>query len=366
MLSGESPSDSFEEELQIEADEAKHKQDFQRLYAKLESWRVHAEKQISTNKSGFSLRRARAKLVTEEALKLAELASNRDTFKDEEKKYLIRNIIFKAGQPRLWFSSSGKALHWESPGTTRARELADVYRILDCEDDLDAADRLPGLEALKTMLQKLDSCPLITELQDLIFREETLIERGVKPANLYGLRQRILTRYMQLIRSPAHNPEITRFESQLPVPVLHTAKPKEHKRGANTEFCLSCRNYLPRTKFSLSSGVVGRCSNCEQLDNDARSRQDLSVYKSMLDRIKHDEESRNNTTSPIFQLQDSDIRYIVRSFWDSRSILSGLSNMYELKLIRWVHDEEWSPWNCILLTHTEADIHGQLSNLFKV
>ena len=108
-----------------------------------------------------------------------------------------------------------------------------------------------------------------------------------------------------------------------------------------------------------------RCANCEQLDNDARSRQDLSVYKSMLDRIKHDEESRNNTTSPIFQLQDSDIRYIVRSFWDSRSILSGLSNMYELRMIRWIETEEWSPWNCILLTHSEADIHGQLSNLFK-
>ena len=86
----------------------------------------------------------------------------------------------------------------------------------------------------------------------------------------------------------------------------------------------------------------------------------------MLDRIKHDEESRNNTTSPVFQLQDSDIRYIIRSFWDSRSILSGLSNMYELRLIRWLHDEEWSPWNCILLTHKEADIHGQLTNLFKV
>ena len=40
--------------------------------------------------------------------------------------------------------------------------------------------------------------------------------------------------------------------------------------------------------------------------------------------------------------------------------------MYELRLIRWNYNEEWSPWNCILLTHSEADIHGQLSNLFKV
>ena len=169
---------------------------------------------------------------------------------------------------------------------------------------------------------------------------------------------------MQLLRSPDYNPEITRFETQLPVPVLHSAKLKD-KTKSGAEFCMSCRNYLPRTKFSLSSGNVVRCANCEQLDNDARSRQDLSVYKSMLDRIKHDEESRNNTTSPIFQLQDSDIRYIVRSFWDSRSILSGLSNMYELRMIRWSEEEEWSPWNCILLTHHEADIHGQLSNLFK-
>lgn len=144
----------------------------------MESWRVHAEKQISTQKSGYNLRRARAKLVSDEALRLAELASNRDAYKSEEKHYLIRNIIFKAGQPRTWFSSSGQMLHWESPGTTRARELADVYRILDCEEDLEGSDRLPGLWALKNMLLRLDGCPLITEIMELIDREETLIDRG--------------------------------------------------------------------------------------------------------------------------------------------------------------------------------------------
>ena len=103
---------------------------------------------------------------------------------------------------------------------------------------------------------------MINEIMDLVKREEQLVERGVRSANLTGLRQRILTRYMQLIRAPAHNPEITRFENQLPVPVLHSAKPKEHKHVANTEFCHSCRNYLPRTKFSLSSGVVSDIMTC--------------------------------------------------------------------------------------------------------
>ena len=67
-----------------------------------------------------------------------------------------------------------------------------------------------------------------------------------------------------------------------------------------------------------------------------------------------------------FDFQDSDIRYIVRSFWDSRSILSGRTDLYELRLVRYHRDEEWSPWNCILLTHQEADVHNQLNNLFKV
>ena len=169
-------------------------------------------------------------------------------------------LIFKHCASRTWFTSTGKMLQWESPGTTKARELSDVYRILDCEEDLEGPDRVPGLFSLKTLLQTLDSCPLLVELLELVNREITLIQKGVKASNLFGLRQRILTRYMQLLRSPDYNPEITRFETQLPVPVLHSAKLKEkdRKSGSNAEFCMSCRNYLPRTKFSLSSGNVVR------------------------------------------------------------------------------------------------------------
>ena len=67
----------------------------------------------------------------------------------------MNNKLFcfiKAGQPRIWFSSTGQLLHWESPGTSRARELADVYRLLDCEEDLEGNDRMPALEALKNMV----------------------------------------------------------------------------------------------------------------------------------------------------------------------------------------------------------------------
>ena len=50
------------------------------------------------------------------------------------------------------------------------------------------------------------------ELLTLVEREEEMVKRGVKAANLAGIRQRILTKFLQLVRSPDHNPEISRFE----------------------------------------------------------------------------------------------------------------------------------------------------------
>ena len=171
----------------------------------------------------------------------------------------------------------------------------------------------------------MEPCPLITELYSLALREEQLIRRGVRATYLTGLRLRIITTYLQLIRTPEHNPEITRFENQLPIPVLHTAIPRERKRGA-TEFCLSCRNYLTRTKFSLSSGTVGRCSNCEQLDNDARSRQDLSVYKS---KSRWKKAGSTFPTAGIWYLDVEKEILASRYFWSS---LIGKNNNPKIKM----------------------------------
>jgi hypothetical protein len=47
--------------------------------------------------TGFQLRRARAKLVSAEGVKLAELAANRDRHKLAGKQEVVRNIIMKVG-----------------------------------------------------------------------------------------------------------------------------------------------------------------------------------------------------------------------------------------------------------------------------
>ena len=60
-------------------------------------------------------------------------------------------------------------------------------------------------------------------------------------------------------------------------------------------------------------------------------------------------------------LQKSDIQYIVEKIWSGQSVISGCSNLYDLVLSRWNPQQEWSPWNCILVTNDEAETHLALN-----
>ena len=60
------------------------------------------------------------------------------------------------------------------------------------------------------------------------------------------------------------------------------------------------------------------------------------------------------------------MRYLVENVWNSQSILSAWDDLYDLTLVRWIRTEEWSPWNCILLTKDESTAHEKLDNLSEV
>ena len=57
---------------------------------------------------------------------------------------------------------------------------------------------------------------------------------------------------------------------------------------------------------------------------------------------------------------------MVENIWCAQSILSAWDDLYDLVLVRWDRLEEWSPWNCILLTKDEAVSHTRLDHLFEV
>ena len=60
------------------------------------------------------------------------------------------------------------------------------------------------------------------------------------------------------------------------------------------------------------------------------------------------------------------MRYLVESIWNTQSVLSAQNDLYDLAFIRWNKHEEWSPWNCILLTKEEASAHERLENVTEV
>lgn len=64
--------------------------------------------------------------------------------------------------------------------------------------------------------------------------------------------------------------------------------------------------------------------------------------------------------------QENDLRYLVENIWSNQSVLSAWNDPYDLVLCRWDKHQEWSPWNCILLTHDEAEAHKKLFSLEEV
>ena len=55
--------------------------------------------------------------------------------------------------------------------------------------------------------------------------------------------------------------------------------------------------------FPFVSRVVDRCRQCRELDNQARGREDFTLYRAMLKTIRHTEETYKDNSHVIFLLQ---------------------------------------------------------------
>ena len=312
----------------------KTKADFDMLYNKLEEWRRTEEGGIKS-KDSRTLNVSRAKLVMEEAKMLSKISTNKNIANLEAKENTIRDFLYKASSPHCWTLSDGGTISIETPDTLRAQELQNLYIRLKC-DDVIPEERVMVLNDLKDNVAEFN-CKLTKEIIDLLDREIDLIERGVRHINLGGLRHRILQLYLQYVRTPMFNPEARRY-SRLALPDPPPGRPRSEGRR-DIEYCQSCSQFKPRTYFNMSAGSasLAQCQACRRLDNDARTRLDLSLYKSLLDNIKAEEEARQNLASPAFILQESDIRFIVENIWNSRSILSGLGISQLIQLQTLIH-----------------------------
>jgi hypothetical protein len=125
---------------------------------------------------------------------------------------------------------------------------------------------------LKIYLKEHD-CKLTQEIISLIDREADLLMRGIKEENLNGLRKRIVTLFLQYIKTPQFNPAVAK----------HLKVPQDiNDTKVENFYCTTCERYLPSIEFQISSTnntKVGKCKNCKNLENLAIKRVDFTKFK---------------------------------------------------------------------------------------
>ena len=112
--------------------------------------------------------------------------------------------------------------------------------------------------------------------------------------------------------------------------------------------------------------MVGHCRQCRELDNEARAREDFTLYRAMLRNLRKSEEKFKDHSHIVFLLQEPDLRYLVENIWGGQSALSAVRDVFELTLARWDKREQWSPWNCVLFTKDEAKAHAKMDDVQDV
>ncbi|KAM6384154.1 IQ motif and ubiquitin-like domain-containing protein isoform 1-T4 [Alca torda] len=334
----------------------KTKDDFELLYNALELWRQEETERIDRTLTGAERKAAFCGLLEQEAQLIASIGRHKLNADEENQHKAILHFLAKCAQPKRWKAYDGKITEMDTQYTLRARELLEIYRSISM-NDVPKDERIDVLLTLRRTVKEHE-CKLTQEIVELIDREVDLMSRQVKECNLEGLRKRICTLFLQYIKTPKFNPEVARILKVPPDPL---------KLYKNVNFCHSCENYLPSSEFPVpaNSHTIGRCRLCCKLDNEARRRGAFLKYKLILENLRKFEADYQDDAKIVFLIQHQDLQYMIENIWGSQSALSACSDLYDLVMVRWDKQREWSPWNTILLTKDEADAHLKLCNLEK-
>ncbi|XP_041852189.1 IQ and ubiquitin-like domain-containing protein [Melanotaenia boesemani] len=332
------------------------KEDFNLLYNALEKWRSEEEQQINSSLRGAERKNALCSLLEEEVKLIAAIGRHRVTMETNNYDKVIQNFLNKSAAPYQWRGADGRLIEMDTQFIIRARELRDLYNNISLFT-VNKEQRIHFLMTLKHTVMECE-CQLTRDIVDLIDREVDLMTRGLKARSLEGLRQRICTLFLQYIKTPAFNPNVAKL---LKVP----QNPNQLKN--DMFLCRGCHRYLRSASFTASaSGCLSRmCKHCTRLNNIARPRDDFTLYKNILRRLRDEEQSLNNKATFPFLLQVEDIQYLIEVLWESCSALNGSSDLFNLVFVRWERQRDWSPWNCILLSKEETKAHLELEDVHQ-
>ncbi|KAM9753714.1 IQ motif and ubiquitin-like domain-containing protein [Menidia menidia] len=332
------------------------KEDFNLLYHALEKWRNEEEMRINMSLRGSERKEALCSLLEQESQLIAAIGCHRITVETNNHQKIIKHFLDKSASPLQWRGADGRLIEMDTQDTLRARELRDLYNDIS-RPPIGKEQRVHFLKTLKDTVKDCE-CQLTQDILDLIEREVDLMTRGVKTQSLEGLRRRICTLFLQFVKTPTFNPKVAKL---LKVP----QNPAQLR--SSMFLCRGCGRYLRSADFGVSAGggLSDRCLPCSGLNNEARARHDFSLFRSILGRLRADEQQLNPEAKIPFLLQVEDIRYLVEVLWASHSAINGSRDLYHLVLVRWDRRRAWSPWNCLLLSKEETAAHLEVDDIHK-
>ncbi|XP_015127387.1 IQ and ubiquitin-like domain-containing protein [Diachasma alloeum] len=133
------------------------------------------------------------------------------------------------------------------------------------------------------------------------------------------------------------------------------------------KFCIRCGKLLPFAMFTDDSKkALLTCDNCTVIKPSKDPAILYEPYEQMLKDLRKSEAQMGASNGLAFRIGPRVLHHLVNSIWHGKSGISEFDDLFQLRLLRFQSDLEWSPWNSILLTKREAAIHQAMTNPWEL
>ncbi|XP_076630548.1 IQ motif and ubiquitin-like domain-containing protein isoform X2 [Colletes latitarsis] len=342
----------------------KSRLDFDMLYHLVEQWR-HDRLDCAKRRFFRAARCAENYLILEKTVEMLNVIDQkrlavRTRYRNQKRvKFLTVNC-----KPVTWHDNKKKLVEMTTMKNQKARELKIIYDSLT-NYNVTRGERMEMLTMLKKSLE-VHNCVAAFHLIRLLDEELSYLARNMaKDMSLDYFRERIAYSYLYFVRS-SHSC-CCRNDDKHFCKNVDDEKLREPIEG-RTRICHSCSKLLPYSKFTVHGRMtrLSTCIACTSLRERNIRHVNYDPYVYLLDCVRSDERSRDSASAVAFMMQKHDMYHLVNNIWHGYSVVSENRDLFVLKMIRYDVDKEWSPWNCILLTSEEAEVHYKIKDPMTV
>nr|XP_031839450.1 IQ and ubiquitin-like domain-containing protein [Nomia melanderi] len=321
--------------------------DFELLYNLLDRWRVcetgKAESLPRLDPSRIGLC---SLILSKEVELLRAIDSLKTAAKRASKESSYSKFLDDLSSPIVWRNRRDEPVHVDTPLVQLARSFKERFNELR-EEDTSVEERKKTLRQLRQDIEP-HTCRASNEVIGLLDQELDLLALNVDGSKLNWLRGRLKMAFLTFARDTlATRTQCVQFSRLL----------------SRRKICRSCGRLLPLRKFPKEKARrSSSCNCCLYARVRAAPRIVYGPYECLLRDVRRNEARLRCYTSLAFVVDSKLVYHLVNDIWHGKSGVSGNDRLSELRLVRFRNDAEWSPWNCLLLTATEAAVHRRVKD----